>query len=350
MMADRDGVGVDVIGEYEVYREDGTIDEHTVEAYRIGEGKPDAVLVAGIHGDEIGPQYVADRLVDELAGEDLEGAVAVVPDANSFAQQYGERGTAGRFKPDAPEEGDLNRVFDDAIDALEGDIEREQLHLTQQLGHDLLSYLDDVGDDAYLIDMHSAAHPDRKMPQVRYKHGEGFEADADEMGDLARSAGLEYLLAQEVDPDQASMLAAAAPQIGVPAVTLEIGGAEKPYDDRDHFTEDDADLYEETVRNLLGHAGVLDVAEPGTEMQELGDLSRTYAGAAGDVVYHAELGEPVEEGETVATLYQDDEVVEEYVSRVDGVLEGRKDNGGDDEYDAWVTQGMRLFNVAELQE
>lgn len=349
MMPEREGVDVETIGEYEVRREDGTIDEHSVEAYRIGEGEPDAVLVAGVHGDEIGPQYVAEQLVDDLGEEDLGGAVAVVPDANVFAQQYGERGTAGRFKPDAPEEGDLNRVFDDAVEALEGDMERGQFHLTQQLGHDLLSYIEDVGDDAALIDMHSAAHPDRKMPQVRYKHGDGFKADADEMEALARSSGLEYLLAQEVSADQASMLAAAAPRMGVPAVTLEIGGAERPYDDRDHFTEEDAALYDETVRNLLGHCGVLDVPEPDTEVTELGDLSRTYAETAGDVVYHADVGEQVEAGETVASVHQNGAVVEEYAARVDGVLEGRKDNG-EGEYDAWVTQGMRLFNVAELRE
>ncbi|MDY6777424.1 MAG: succinylglutamate desuccinylase/aspartoacylase family protein [Candidatus Nanohaloarchaea archaeon] len=349
MIPELDGVDTVEIGTYEVYDGDGAVEEHTVHAYEIGDGPVEAFLVAGSHGDEIGSQYVADELVKELAEEELDVSVAVVPDTNIFAQLYAERGTSGRFKPDDPEQDDLNRVFETVRKGLDNDARREELHLTQQLGYDLLTYLEDAGDDACLVDMHTAAHPDRKMPQVRYKHAEWFDADEEEMRELAEASGLEYLVAEE--KEHTPMLAAAAPAVGIPAVTIEIGGAEKPYDDRAHFREEDAELYKESVRNILKEADVLPGEPPGTEVEKLGGLSRTYADTAGDVIYHREPGEAVASGETVAELYQDGELVETYEARVDGVLEGRKDNGNPDEaYDAWATQGMRLFNVAELDQ
>jgi len=134
-------------------------------------------------------------------------------------------------------------------------------------------------------------------------------------------------------------------------VTLEIGGAEKPYDDQDHFHPEDADLYDEVVHDLLGHAGVLDTdTSDGDAMQELAGLARTYATTAGDVVYHAELGETITAGDTVASIHQDGTVVETYEARTDGILEGRKDGDDDDAYDARVTQGMRLFNIARFPD
>lgn len=317
---------------------DGTYD---LTAYEIGSGGPVAVYTAGVHGDETGPQQVAERLLDEVDEDALEGTLRIVPEANPFACMEQWRTTP---HPDytitSSEETDLNRTFNVAREMyLDGELAASRANLTQQIAYHLLTY---VAEADYLIDGHSAAWPEVKMPQVRYKYREEFDADQDVMEGMVRHAGLPYAVIDRPNTLQESMLGAVAPDIGVPAVTIEIGGAERT-DDMERFTEEDADRYAESVTNILKHLDVLDGEAEEHDVTELTSLQQYYAPVAGEVTYNYDLGDHVEQGDVVAELVGDDTALS-VTAGEDGVLEAIA------VLDGPVNQGTRVFNLVTYRD
>lgn len=49
---------------------------------RIGEGYPNVMIVAGVHGNELAPQIAAYNLIEEIVGLDLQGTVYIIPSAS----------------------------------------------------------------------------------------------------------------------------------------------------------------------------------------------------------------------------------------------------------------------------
>lgn len=346
-----DAVTERALGTYEYVREDRTLDEMELTAYRIGDGEPHVVVTAGIHGNEIGPQVLAEEDILELVDEPAQGSVSVIPHANMFACREGERESKHRWAQNESEEGDLNRVFRDALDAYRGGEDATAMNREERIAYEIVRYLGEAPDDTYLVDMHSAAWPEVKTPQVRYKQSDRFpQRLVRTMDHMARYSGLHHLMRTDTTGERSTMLAAVAPRMGIPAVTLEIGGAEKPEDPTVRFHEEDRERYRTALGNVLGAVGVLDHDPEETEMTEIGGLEKRYADVAGVVRYRRELGDAVAEGEVVAEVYDLDaaEVRREVTAPVDGVLEARMERPDpeNDGYHGPFDQGTRLFNVA----
>lgn len=317
---------------------DGTYD---LTAYELGTGGPVAVYTAGVHGDETGPQRVAERLLEEVDEDELEGTLRIVPEANPFACTERWRTTP---HPDytitSSEETDLNRTFDVAREMyLDGELAASRANLTQQIAYHLLEY---VAEADYLIDGHSAAWPEVKMPQVRYKYRDGFDADQTAMEGMVTHAGLDYAVIDRPNTLQESMLGSVAPDIGVPAVTIEIGGAERE-DDLDRFTGEDADQYVDSITNILQHVGVLPGEADTYEVTELTNLQQYYAPVAGEVTYRYELGDHVDRGDVVAELVGEDTALS-VTAEEEGILEAVA------VLDNPVNQGTRVFNLVTYRD
>lgn len=81
-----------------------TIDETTIEVVRFGNGKPNILFIAGIHGDEkTGPQ-ILERLSNEIGLQKIQGAVDIITVANPQAYRANQR-----LHP--TDHQDLNRNF-----------------------------------------------------------------------------------------------------------------------------------------------------------------------------------------------------------------------------------------------
>lgn len=317
---------------------DGT---YNLTAYELGEGSPIAVYTAGVHGDETGPQQVAEQLIADVDEDALEGTLRVVPEANPFACKERWRTTP---HPDytitSSEEMDLNRTFDVARQMyLDGELAASRANLTQQIAYHLLTY---VAEADYLIDGHSAAWPEIKMPQIRYKYRDGFDADQEVMEGMVRHAGLPCAVIDRPNTLQESMLGAVAPDVGVPAVTLEIGGAERA-DDVERFTAEDAERYVESVTNILKHLDVLAGEAAEHDVIELTRLQQYYAPVSGAVTYRYDLGDHVDKGDIVAELVGDDTALS-VTAEEDGVLEAVAVLNGE------VNQGTRIFNLVTYRD
>jgi predicted deacylase len=304
-------------------------DRYELECQKAGSGDPVVTVVAGVHGDERPAMQVADRLIQEADAMDLKGTLRVIPRANVLACIENTRETPWpRYEEYESEERNLNRCFDVARKNMEGD---EQLNLTQRMAYAILS---EVKTSDYLIDLHTATWPGKKLPQARMKRSDAFgDSVTGEMEQMVRHAGLSYILKTTPRDIGGGVLAGVAPALGVPAVTLEIGGSR-------HFSGDDFATYRETVHNLLGYADVIDrQPEPVASATVFKGLKPLYTATPGMIERQVELGDTVEEGETVAVIHGIDDSRENVRSPVDGVVE----NLNQREY---VNQGIRVAKIA----
>lgn len=307
-------------------------DTYELTAYEYGDGDPVVTVTAGIHGDETGAQTA----VGQYDFSDLQGTVRTVPTANVLAAAEDDRYTA---HPDHVRNRsvprDLNRVFDTARQHYEQTSDSDgpdphHLNVTEELAYHLLSYID--GSD-YLIDCHTAAAPERKVPQVRYKTDIDTDIDYDTIRDWTRHSGVPFVLATPEAEIGGGTLSAAALEMDVPAISVEVGGA-------DHFTDDDHAVYDHILDSALAFTGALDRAPQEHDTTELTELVRHYADSSGTVRHEHDLGAYVDADEPLAVIERDGTTVDRIPARTEGYIEARIADG------TAVNQGDKIAAIA----
>ncbi len=174
---------------------------------------PTVAVLANIHGDEVNGVYAAHALADALEGQLAAGAVALYPSCNP-------QGLSLRTRHVPPDDTDLNRLFPGNPRGL------WSAKLAAAIWRDLGLRRPDV-----VIDLHSDSA--NAIPYVIVDRPvrlpwERRAALAERMESLARATGLTVLREY---PDDAylqygldhSLAGAVVNQLGVPALTLEVG-------------------------------------------------------------------------------------------------------------------------------
>lgn len=302
-------------------------------AYELGDGDYTVAVVGQNHGDEGGGREAFEEMFEDLPEEYDDLSLSFIPEANAFASRDMERKTPLEFQPNRADEHDLNRSYETARQELGSD-SVAGLNLTQQAALQVLEYLEELDPDL-VIDMHSGTSGTVKMPQVRYKHREEFPVDEDEMRGFTENAGVDFF---STEPERdAEMLGAVAPRMGYPAVTVEVGGGVE-HGREGAFEDSHREQYQEAIRNILDYA--VEGVETGFESREFSSIEKyhTPMDVTGEIEYHFDLGDDVLEGETVATVNGDHDIVAEQDGALETVLveELRGDVGG----------GNRVFNIA----
>jgi len=206
-------------------------------------------LIGGVHGDEYeGPATIWDAY-RALDPNSMTGTVVGVPIANPYAFQAGSR--------DNPLDGvNLNRVFPGRRN---GTISER---IAAVVTDEIVAHCDAV------LDLHSGGRILDMLPVVLRT---GSPDLADRLDALTRATGLE--LDWPVTWQRTGMLAEAAIGRGIPALTLEVGGAGR-------LDAASLQLMTQAVHRVLGHLGILpDVTpSPGRQVQIRGDFIRASAG------------------------------------------------------------------------
>lgn len=305
-------------------------DTYEMEMLELGDGEPVVTITAGIHGDESPSVRVAEHLIEEYSEADINGTLRIIPRANIFACTENTRETPWpKHEEYESEERNMNRCFDAARKRLED--EEIGLNLTQTMAYHVL---EQVADADHLIDMHTATWPGSKIPQIRMKASDDFDdAVMDEMEAMVDHSGLAHVLRSRPSTIGGGVLAAVAPKIGVPAVTLEVGGSR-------HFSQEDFDTYLGAVEDMLAHIGVLDRDVEPDPPEVFTGLRSVYTPVSGAVEHVVSPGDRVEEGEVIAVVRDLDGGTRERIrAPVTGLVEMMNQK-------AAVNQGIRLAKIA----
>jgi predicted deacylase len=191
--------------------------------YRLGQGEPRALIMAGVHGREHGGVQAAYELLERLAAMPLRGQIDILPVCNPMAYAaesrftpHSERNMSLAFTPGPPR--DLTEALSQAVLALAKGTE-------------------------IVLNLHSAG-PARYLPHVMFYRPEDTE--------WAASLGLPFAIMPRRLDDMPNHIAARL-QPEQRTVTLELGGGIVAY-------PEDVAVGVKAVLALLGRSGFL---EPG---------------------------------------------------------------------------------------
>lgn len=299
---------------------------YELECWEIGNGDPVCLLIAGIHGDEYLSMEIAEHVSDNL--EPATGTVRIIPVANIFAAFRRARATPWpEFDSHESEERNLNRSFDAAKAA---DDPRE-LSLTAAVAYYILNEVETAD---YVIDMHTASWPDRKLPHGRIKVSESYDSDVvDAMEDLLQWSGLEHALKTDPAEIGSGVLSDIVPQLGTPAITLEIGGA-------GNYREEDWETYRTVIRNLLQGVGIKEGESVIGEPSIFHGLRTVYAPRSGTLEHVKELGDSVTKGDMIARVRDTTgKIIDTVEAPVAGVIEAVTQRDA-------VNRGNRVAKIA----
>jgi predicted deacylase len=247
---------------------------------RVGSGRPELWIVAGVHGDEVeGIACVEEALAGAVPGR---GTLVGVPVAHPAALAAGTR--------TGPDGADLNRTYPGRPDGFP----------TERVAHALWNAIVEAHPDA-LLTIHSWSRPGCVVPYVEHARGDG------ESRALAHALGLPFAEAWEW-PD--GLLPKVCLEAGILAAELELGGLGR-------HTSENLALGLRAVRAAEARLGMR-AAEPvpPTRPVRRHRLEATEPGRARQLRV---LGEPVRAGDPVCELRgRDGAVLDVLASPVDG--------------------------------
>ena len=312
--------------------------DFSCQSYTFGDGDETITIVSQNHGDEKGPRRVIEELLTDskLDYDDL--SLTVIPEANVYASEANLRETPLDVQPSEADEHDLNRTYETARKELVSENPNTQnLNTTEQAAYRILEHLEDLDPDL-VVDMHSGTSGTLKMPQIRYKHRQEYPVEESEMSDVATNAGVEMV--NTTPGEDAQMLGAVVPKMGIPAVTIEVGGGVRDGWEG-AFEQSHAESYRDIVSGIINYR--MEGLESGFKPREFSGIQKNHApeGVSGEVEYHFDLGDEVLEGEKVATV-TDGEEEHELFATTDGALETVLTESSREE----ITPGNRVFNLA----
>lgn len=261
----------------------------------VGEG-PKLLLTAAVHGDELNGIAVTHRLIDTLDPAKLNGTVTLVPGVNVPGMLAGTRnypfvnGTGGGTN--------LNREMPGARASTDPGI-----LYAGKVWRGIIQ-----GNADFAIDLHTqstgTAYPLYAFADYRIKA----------VKEMAQLLGAEMI---KIDKGQKGTVETALNQVGVPAITLEIGGANR-------FDYPLIDRAVAGIQRLMAAKGMLPgFTAPPIESDAIvgNDSINVRAQVAGIVMRYKHLLDPVSKDEVIAESRDAfGRVIQRYTSPVDGYV------------------------------
>jgi len=180
-----------------------TKDETTIEVVRFGNGRPNILLISGIHGDEkTGPQAL-EQLINELDSQKIQGTVDVIKIANPQAYQANQRLHPNDHK-------DLNRSFPSPGNNIPTD------NLASVLGEFAISH-------DLVVDLHT--FPNQISPLIGVLLSDGSEYKQKESNELLKLIQLDliwFLDTQKIEPQKGGSICSMALKNDITAFGLEL--------------------------------------------------------------------------------------------------------------------------------
>lgn len=180
-----------------------TKDNATIEVIRFGNGKPNILLISGIHGDEKTGTQILKRLINEIDSQKIQGTVDIIKVANPKTYEANQR-----LHPD--DHKDLNRNFpaqgnDTPTDNLAGVLGEFTI------SHDLV------------IDLHT--FPNQISPLIGVSLSKGSEEKRKESNELLKIIQPDliwFLDTQKTEPQKGGSICSLALKNGITAFGLEL--------------------------------------------------------------------------------------------------------------------------------
>jgi predicted deacylase len=249
--------------------------EPRIETRTIGSGRPQLLIIAGVHGDEFEPMVAVRRLWESLVSTEVRGRITFAPIVNEPAFQRAQR------------------TADDGLDLARTMPGRADGTITERVAAALAPLIREAD---YLIDMHTGGrmfrisplsgytlHPDAKVLEVQRKMGLAFNAP----------------IVWGTQPNLDGRTLSVARDAKVPAIYVEAGGGER-------FEEAAVGLCVEGCLNIAGALGFLDRPQPASHVAHVVEDPRDNSGylqimhpapAAGFFEPAVQLNEPVKAGQ-----------------------------------------------------
>lgn len=256
---------------------------------------PTLMLTAAVHGDELNGIATIHRLLDRVEGQSLTGALVMIPGLNQPGMNANNRHFVGAGGGGSMT--DLNRIFPGRL---------SQGSVAERYVAKLWRFV--LKDNAtYAIDLHT---------QTRGSDYPLF-VFSDFRNDISRQMAFD--LGPDViknDPGQKGSLETSMMEIGVPAVTFEIGGPKKWQPDLIARAVDGIENVMRGLNMLEGERGV-----PAVEPIVGANSTNIFTDYGGFAYIHVGLKDRVRKGQLVATMVDAyGRQVAEYVSPYDGVV------------------------------
>uniref|UniRef100_A0A9E7ZS43 Succinylglutamate desuccinylase/aspartoacylase family protein n=1 Tax=Bosea sp. NBC_00436 TaxID=2969620 RepID=A0A9E7ZS43_9HYPH len=248
---------------------------------RNGDG-PTALLIAGSHGDEYEGQVALARLSREIEVADVRGRIIILPSLNLPAVEAGRR-----VSP--LDDGNLNRSFPgNPIGAP-----------TAMIAHYVSTVLLPMAD--FVIDLHAGGRSTNYVPCALIRSG-GSAAEKNTLIELATAFGAPVTsISDGSGGGGATTLSAVAQELGVPALTAELGGCAT-------LSRMGTALAEQGLRRVLKLYGMLpkantDPGPPTRLMRVRGRGAFVYAMRKGMFEPAADLGDVVQPGQVAGVIH-----------------------------------------------
>lgn len=248
---------------------------------RNGDG-PTALLIAGSHGDEYEGQVALARLSREIEGADVRGRIIIVPSLNLPAVEAGRR-----VSP--LDDGNLNRSFPG------NPIGAPTAMIAHYVGTVLLPMAD------FVIDLHAGGRSTNYVPCALIRSG-GSAEEKNRLIELATAFGAPVTsISDGSGGGGATTLSAVAQELGVPALTAELGGCAT-------LSRTGTALAEQGLRRVLKLSGMLpeantDTGPPTRFMRVSGRGAFVYAMRKGMFEPAADLGDVVQPGQVAGVIH-----------------------------------------------
>lgn len=228
---------------------------------------PRLCLTAAIHGDEINGVEIIRRVLNDLRPAELSGTVIAVPIVNYLGYARGSR-----YLPDRR---DLNRFFPGSRSG----------SAASRIAH---SFFHDIAKHCHaIVDFHTGSFDRSNLPQVR--------------GDLRLPVVLEFTrgfgaTAVLHSPGSRGMLRKAASDIGIPAVTFEVGSPMR-------LETSEIDVGVQAMHTLLHNMGMTRSFRMWSEPQATFYAAKWVRADAGGMLFTSvKLGDRVREGQRLGKV------------------------------------------------
>lgn len=249
---------------------DGTAVGLPVAVINGAEDGPTVYIQAASDGDELNGVAVVTRLMRDLDPDEIAGEIHIVAIVNYFGYQVAKHRNPidhtklNRAYPGDPEGSSSERIAAATFEAaMRSDI---------------------------ALDLHQGS-TSRMLDETRVRCGRHHELH-EECLELARIYDCGYILDQQ-GPD--GQLARALADEGIPAIDPELGGCVG-------WDEESIDIGVEGVMNVLRGYDLLDGEVSPQRQQRIAGFDQYHSPVGGLVEFECELGDPVDEGDTLGTI------------------------------------------------
>jgi len=221
--------------------------EPRIETRTIGHGRPQLLIIAGVHGDEFEPMVAVRKVWERLVRSEVRGRITFAPIVNEPAFQRGQR---------TAEDGlDLARTMPGRVDG----------SITERVAAALAPLIREAD---YLIDMHTGGrlfriaplsgymlHPDAKILDVQRQMAQAFNAP----------------IVWGTQPKLDGRTLSVARDAKVPAIYVEAGGGER-------FDDSAVDLCVDGCLNVAGELGFIGHPLPTSAVEHVVEDPRDNSG------------------------------------------------------------------------